>query len=50
MRQTVDLQVNFFQQADTAMARVCGGLLHTAEVLLAVKKNDDIGNVSNHHG
>lgn len=50
MRQTVDLQVNFFQQADTAMARVCGGLLHTAEVLLAVKKNDDIGNGSNHHG
>nr|WP_228048621.1 hypothetical protein [Nodularia sp. LEGE 04288] len=35
MQRTVDLQVNFFQQADTSMARVCGNLLKTAEVLVA---------------
>lgn len=35
MQRTVDLQVNFFQQADTSMARVCGDLLKTAEVLVA---------------
>lgn len=35
MQRTVDLQVSFFQQADTAMSRVCGDLLKTAEVLVA---------------
>ncbi|WGV23549.1 hypothetical protein [Halotia branconii] len=35
MQRTVDLQVNFFKQADTSMAKVCGDLLKTAEVLVA---------------
>ena len=35
MQRTVDLQESFFQQADTSMARVCGDLLRTAEVLVA---------------
>ncbi|WP_292749088.1 hypothetical protein [Nostoc sp. NMS4] len=35
MQRTVDLQESFFQKADTSMARVCGDLLKTAEVLVA---------------
>ncbi len=35
MQRTVDLQESFFKQADTSMARVCGDLLKTAEVLVA---------------
>ncbi|MBD6615707.1 hypothetical protein FNW02_07640 [Komarekiella sp. 'clone 1'] len=35
MQRTVDLQESFFQKADTSMARVCGNLLKTAEVLVA---------------
>ncbi len=49
MQQTVNLQESFFQQADDAMAKVCGSLLETAKVLVAVKDNNDI-NGSNHHG
>jgi len=49
MKRTVDLQESFFKQADTAMAGVCGGLLHTANVLVAAKNNNGIGNGNNHH-
>jgi hypothetical protein len=49
MKRTVDLQESFFKQADTAMAGVCGGLLHTANVLVAAKNNNDIGNGNNDH-
>lgn len=35
MQRTVDLQESFFHKADTSMARVCGDLLKTAEVLVA---------------
>ena len=38
MQRTVDLQVSFFQQADNSMARVCGDVLKTAEVLLEANK------------
>ncbi|MEH1890329.1 MAG: hypothetical protein V7K92_13015 [Nostoc sp.] len=38
MQRTVDLQVSFFQQADKSMARVCGNVLKTAEVLLEANK------------
>ncbi|MBW4424740.1 MAG: hypothetical protein KME50_09875 [Nostoc desertorum CM1-VF14] len=38
MQRTVDLQVSFFQQADKSMARVCGDVLKTAEVLLEANK------------
>lgn len=49
MKRTVDLQESFFKQADTAMAGVCGGLLHTANILVAAKNNNGIGNGNNHH-
>ncbi|MEH2194767.1 MAG: hypothetical protein V7K98_19265 [Nostoc sp.] len=38
MQRTVNLQESFFKQADTSMARVCGDLLKTAEVLVAANK------------
>ncbi|WP_375470370.1 hypothetical protein [uncultured Nostoc sp.] len=38
MQRTVDLQESFFKQADTSMARVCGDLLKTAEVLVVANK------------
>ncbi|MEH2125659.1 hypothetical protein [Nostoc sp.] len=38
MQRTVNLQESFFKQADTSMARVCGDLLKTAEVLVAASK------------
>jgi len=38
MQRTVDLQESFFHKADTSMARVCGDLLKTAEVLVAANK------------
>ncbi|WP_242054334.1 hypothetical protein [Nostoc parmelioides] len=38
MQRTVDLQVSFFQKADTSMAKVCGNLLKTAEVLVAANE------------
>ncbi|MEH2078159.1 MAG: hypothetical protein V7K57_27820 [Nostoc sp.] len=38
MQKTVNLQESFFKQADTSMARVCGDLLKTAEVLVAASK------------
>ncbi|HEY9802860.1 MAG TPA: hypothetical protein V6D25_21025 [Leptolyngbyaceae cyanobacterium] len=38
MQRTVDLQVSFFQQADTAMSKVCGDLLRTADVLVSANK------------
>ncbi|WP_414551714.1 hypothetical protein [Anabaena sp. CCY 0017] len=50
MQRTVDLQVNFFQQADTSMARVCGDLLRTAEVLVAANDNHQSGNGASNHG
>ncbi len=43
-------QMQFFNEADSSMAKVCGGLLKTAEVLVAAHKNGDNGNGRNHHG
>ncbi|MGJ5634095.1 hypothetical protein [Nostoc sp. CALU 1950] len=50
MQRTVDLQESFFQQADTSMARVCGGLLETAKVLVAAHDNRQFGNSGSNHG
>ncbi len=50
MQRTVDLQVNFFQQADTSMARVCGDLLRTAEVLVAANDHHQSGKGASNHG
>ncbi|MEA5603360.1 hypothetical protein [Nostoc sp. UHCC 0252] len=50
MQRTVDLQESFFQQADTSMARVCGGLLETARVLVAAHDNRQFGNGVSNHG
>ncbi|MEH2209883.1 hypothetical protein [Nostoc sp.] len=50
MQRTVDLQESFFQQADTSMARVCGGLLETAKVLVAAHDNRQFGNGGSNHG
>ncbi|WP_228013159.1 hypothetical protein [Nostoc edaphicum] len=50
MQRTVDSQLSFFQQADTSMARVCGGLLETARVLVAAHDNRQFGNGGSNHG
>ncbi len=64
MQRSVDSQLNFFQQADTSMAKVCGGLLETAtsmakvcgglletaKVLVAVHDNRQFGNGGSNHG
>ncbi|MCC5628704.1 hypothetical protein LC613_11590 [Nostoc sphaeroides CHAB 2801] len=50
MQRTVDSQLSFFQQADTSMAKVCGGLLETAKVLVAVHDNRQFGNGGSNHG
>ncbi|MEI1377757.1 hypothetical protein PQG02_12375 [Nostoc sp. UHCC 0926] len=50
MQRTVDLQVNFFQQADTSMSKVCGGLLETAKVLAAAHDNRQFNNGGSNHG
>jgi len=50
MQRTVNLQESFFQQADTSMARVCGGLLETAKVLVAARDNRQFGNGVSTHG
>ncbi|ODG99563.1 hypothetical protein A4S05_04180 [Nostoc sp. KVJ20] len=50
MQRTVDSQLSFFQQADTSMARVCGGLLETAKVLVAAHDNRQFGNGGSNHG
>ncbi|WP_292842827.1 hypothetical protein [Nostoc sp. NMS8] len=50
MQRTVDSQQSFFQQADTSMARVCGGLLETARVLVAAHDNRQFGNGGSNHG
>ncbi|MEH1958021.1 hypothetical protein [Nostoc sp.] len=50
MQKTVDSQLSFFQQADTSMARVCGGLLETAKVLVAAHDNRQFGNSGSNHG
>lgn len=50
MQRTVGLQESFFQRADTSMAKVCGGLLKTAEVLVAVHDNRQFGNGGRNHG
>ncbi|MEH1828461.1 MAG: hypothetical protein V7L22_24510 [Nostoc sp.] len=50
MQRTVDSQLNFFQQADTSMARVCGGLLETAKILVAAHDNHKFGNGGSNHG
>jgi hypothetical protein len=50
MQRTVDSQQSFFQQADTSMARVCGGLLETAKVLVAAHDNRQFGNGGSNHG
>ncbi|MBG1270388.1 hypothetical protein [Nostoc sp. WHI] len=50
MQRTVDSQLSFFQQADTSMARVCGGLLETAKVLAAAHDNRQFGNGGSNHG
>ncbi|MFH7024547.1 MAG: hypothetical protein ACHBN1_03905 [Heteroscytonema crispum UTEX LB 1556] len=42
-------QTKFFSDADNAMARVCGDLLKTAEVLASANNNRDMGNGRNHH-
>ncbi|HLO88810.1 MAG TPA: MotA/TolQ/ExbB proton channel family protein [Nostocaceae cyanobacterium] len=45
MERTIGLQENFFQQADTAMSRVCGDLLETSRVLVAAKESGSNGHV-----
>ncbi|WP_373527854.1 hypothetical protein [Nostoc sp.] len=50
MQRTVDSQLSFFQQADTSMARVCGRLLETAEVLAAANDNRPFRNAGSNHG
>jgi hypothetical protein len=50
MQKTVDSQLSFFQQADTSMARVCGGLLETAKVLVAAHDNRQFVNSGSNHG
>jgi len=50
MQRSVDSQLSFFQQADTSMAKVCGGLLETAKVLVAVHDNRQFGNGGSNHG
>ncbi|MEH1964581.1 MAG: hypothetical protein V7L05_33090 [Nostoc sp.] len=50
MQRSVDSQVNFFQQADTSMARVCGDLLETAKVLAAANDNRQFRNAGSNHG
>jgi hypothetical protein len=50
MQRTIDSQQSFFQQADTSMARVCGGLLETAKVLVAAHDNRQFGNGGSNHG
>ncbi|MEH2305455.1 hypothetical protein [Nostoc sp.] len=50
MQRTVDSQLSFFQQADTSMARVCGGLLETAKILVAAHDNRQFGNGGSNHG
>ena len=50
MQRNVDSQLSFFQQADTSMARVCGGLLETAKVLVAAHDNRQFGNSGSNHG
>ncbi len=50
MQRTVDSQLSFFQQADTSMARVCGGLLETAKVLVAAHDNRQFVNGGSNHG
>ncbi len=50
MQKTVDLQVNFFQQADTSMTRVCGGLLETAKVLVAAHDTRHLNNNESNDG
>ncbi|MEH2240336.1 hypothetical protein [Nostoc sp.] len=50
MQRNVDSQVSFFQQADTSMARVCGGLLETAKVLVAAHDNRQFGTGGSNHG
>ncbi|WP_445629508.1 hypothetical protein [Nostoc sp. DSM 114167] len=50
MQRAVDSQVNFFQQADTSMSRVCGRLLQTAEVLAAAHDNRKFNNGGSNHG
>ncbi len=43
-------QTHFFNQADSAMATVCGNLLKTAEVLVAANNNGDKDNRRSHYG
>jgi hypothetical protein len=50
MQRTVGLQESFFQQADISMARVCGGLLETAKVLVAANDNRQVSNTVRNHG
>ncbi|MEH2296668.1 hypothetical protein [Nostoc sp.] len=50
MQRNVDSQLSFFQQADTSMARVCGGLLETAKVLVAAHDNRQFGTGGSNHG
>ncbi|MDB9320293.1 MULTISPECIES: hypothetical protein [Cyanophyceae] len=50
MEKTFELQVKFFQQADTAMSKVCGDLLRTAKVLVAANDNHQSGDSASNHG
>ncbi|TAF05764.1 MAG: hypothetical protein EAZ77_13475, partial [Nostocales cyanobacterium] len=50
MKNTVDLQENFFRSSDHAMTRICSDLLRSAEVLVSAKDNGNFGNGRNGHG
>ncbi|MBD2203448.1 hypothetical protein H6G33_18630 [Calothrix sp. FACHB-1219] len=43
-------QMQFFNEADSSMAKVCGGLLETAKVLIAANDSNKIINGRNYHG
>jgi hypothetical protein len=50
MKNTVDLQENFFRSSDHAMTRICSDLLKSAEVLVAANDNSNFVNGRNEHG
>lgn len=50
MKNTVDLQENFFRSSDHAMTRICSDLLKSAEVLVAANDNSNLVNGRNGHG
>jgi hypothetical protein len=50
MKNTVDLQENFFRSSDHAMTRICSDLLRSAEVLVAANDNSNFVNGRNGDG